>query len=332
MLLRIFHETKFSYTAPVGETVFEVRKAPPTDDDQTALSYKLRISPAAPLTSYRDGFGNRVDLFNVATPYTELVVQATSYVRTHRRPAAARLAGVERDASETLAVEALEYLQPSPLAAGGPAVDAFVAEVGRLEGPAEEVVVRLVEGVRGRLKYEKRVTNSRTPVAEALEVGGGVCQDFAHLLIAASRAVGMPARYVSGYVAAPGELATHAWCQVWPSDKVGWVDVDPTRGLLPADDHVVTAVGRDYADVPPNRGLWKGRAEESMAVTVNVEPVDRVPMEWNEFAPPNPRNPGGFAQSQRQSASFQSQRLAWAPYPMQRSDALGLHQQQGEQQ
>ena len=88
MLLRINHETKLSYTAPVAETVFEVRMAPPTDEDQTALGYRLRTTPQAPVTSYRDGFGNRVDLFNITKPYEELVIQATSYVRTHRRPAA----------------------------------------------------------------------------------------------------------------------------------------------------------------------------------------------------------------------------------------------------
>src|ERR1700760_1521039 len=91
MLLQIRHETKLSYSAPVSETVFEVRMAPPTDEDQTSLRYSLRITPQAPVTSYRAGFGNRVDLFNVATPYRELIVEATSYIRTHRRPCRARL-------------------------------------------------------------------------------------------------------------------------------------------------------------------------------------------------------------------------------------------------
>src|SRR5947209_15910580 len=91
MLLRISHETKLTYTSPVAETVFEVRMAPPTDEDQTNLGYRLRTNPQAPVTSYRDGMGNRVDLFNVAKPYAELVILATSYIRTHRRPGLARL-------------------------------------------------------------------------------------------------------------------------------------------------------------------------------------------------------------------------------------------------
>src|SRR5919107_3630077 len=94
MLLRITHQTKLTYSEPVAETIFEVLMAPPSDEDQTALGYRLRTTPQAPVTSYRDGFGNRVDLFNIASPYQELVVQATSYVRTHRRPASSRLAGI----------------------------------------------------------------------------------------------------------------------------------------------------------------------------------------------------------------------------------------------
>src|SRR5688572_32821615 len=115
MLLRISHETKLSYTAPVAETVFEVRMAPPSDEDQTSLRYRLVTKPRAAVTSYRDGFGNRVDLFNVATPYQELVVQVTSYVRTHRRPVSGRRAGVSWPDAGPTAIAAREFLTPSPL-------------------------------------------------------------------------------------------------------------------------------------------------------------------------------------------------------------------------
>ena len=148
------------------------------------------------------------------------------------------------------------------------------------------------------------MTRARTTVGEALTLGRGVCQDFAHLTIGACRALGLPARYVSGYVNHTGEVATHAWCQVWAGDSAGWVDFDPTHDEFVDDAYVMTAVGRDYNDVPPNRGLWKGRAEESMNVSVKIEPVDRVPHEWNEWNPPGlpPVRPdgGGQGQSQRQ--------------------------------
>src|SRR6202011_5146121 len=119
-------------------------------------------------------------------------------------------------------------------------------------GPLADVVLRLIDTVNGRLKYEKRVTSARTPVGEALVLGRGVCQDFAHLFIGACRGLGLPARYVSGYINHPGEIATHAWCQVWGGDRVGWVDIDPTHREFVADDHVAVAFGRDYSDVPPH--------------------------------------------------------------------------------
>src|SRR5690606_27691565 len=132
-------------------------------------------------------------------------------------------------------------------------------------------LIRLIAAVRGRMNYEKKVTTAQTPVSEALTLGQGVCQDFAHLFIGVCRSLGLPARYVSGYLKHPGEIETHAWAQVWAGERVGWVDVDPTHAELVSDDHVVTAVGRDYSDVPPNRGVWKGQAEEAITVAVTVE-------------------------------------------------------------
>jgi transglutaminase-like putative cysteine protease len=332
MLLRISHETKLTYTSPVAETVFEVRMAPPTDEDQTNLGYRLRITPQAAVTSYRDGMGNRVDLFNVTKPYRELLILATSYVRTHRRTGPSRLEGLTRLGEGDVGIDAIELLVPSPLVDQSPALDEFVASLPR---PAEAssaigFIETLMEAVGDRLKFEPRVTKVRTPVSEALELGAGVCQDISHLFIAACRGLGLPARYVSGYVNQPGEIATHAWCQVWAGDRVGWVDVDPTTQTFVADDHVAIAFGRDYSDVPPNRGLWKGRAEETISVSVKVEPVDRVPMEWNEWSQPTSRT--GAFQSQRMGGMSQSQRSGRPPYPHQRSYGVGLHQQQGEQQ
>jgi len=333
MLLRISHETKLSYTSPVSETVFEVRMAPPTDEDQTALSYRLRTTPQAPVTSYRDGLGNRVDLFNIPKPYEELVILATSFVRTHRRPAVARLGGPASALVEgPTAVEAHEYLQPSPLVDQSAALDEFVASLPRpsAQESAADFVGSLMNAVGDRLKFEARVTKAQTTVSESLGLGRGVCQDFAHLFIAACRGVGLAARYVSGYVNHPGEIATHAWAQVWGGESTGWVDVDPTTRTFVADDHVAIAFGRDYSDVPPNRGLWKGRAEETIAVTVNVEPVDRVPPEWNEWSSSPGRGGPGMFQAQRLGNMVQRQ--GRPPYPNQRGQHSGLHQQQGEQQ
>ncbi|MFI5454904.1 MAG: transglutaminase domain-containing protein [Isosphaerales bacterium] len=259
MLLCIQHETKLTYSEPVSETVFDVRMAPPSDEDQTNLGYRLRIVPSAPVTIHRDGFGNRVDLFNILGAYSELIIRATSIVRTHRGPAPeSRLAGLEweKDPDQFRALETLEYLLASPLVKPSPELDAFLRGLPRPEGRLIDVLDQLTATVRSHLVYEKKVTTARTPVGEALQLGRGVCQDFAHLFLAACRGIGLPARYVSGYIHHPGELATHAWCQVW-SGRSGWVDVDPTVGTIVGDDYVKIAVGRDYSDVPPNRGVWK---------------------------------------------------------------------------
>jgi transglutaminase-like putative cysteine protease len=333
MLLRIQHETRLSYSAHVSETVFEVRMAPPSDEDQTALSYRLRIAPQAPVTSYRDGFGNRVDLFNVATPYRELVIAATSFVRAHRRCGRDRLARASWPGAGPVEVEAAEFLQPSPLVDRSEALDSVVASLGVPSGSLAEVVGRIMEAVAARLTYEKKVTTARTRVGEALELGRGVCQDFAHLFIGICRGLGLPARYVSGYINHPGEIATHAWCQVWGGGGVGWIDFDPSHDDHAGDDYVVVAIGRDYSDVPPNRGVWAGRAEETMTVSVQVEPVDRVPMEWNEWAPPPFRRGAGASSSQRQNGgSSQVQRQAYPAYPNQKTRGAILRQQQGQQQ
>ncbi len=261
MLLRIQHETKLRYSDSVAETVFEVRMSPQSDEDQTNLGYRLRITPTAPVTSYRDGFGNRVDLFNIMTPYQDLAIQTTTLMRTHRRCGEARLAEADLGTSGTPALEALEYLQPTALVNHCRDLDDFVASLPRpATGRAlAGWILRVMEAGRGRLKYEKKVTTARTPLCEVLALGRGVCQDFAHLFLGACRGLGVPARYVSGYISGPGELATHAWCQVW-GGRVGWIDVDPTYGKFIDDNYVVTAVGRDFIDVPPNRGVWKGHA------------------------------------------------------------------------
>jgi len=283
MLLRIQHETRLTYSEPVAETVFEIRMAPPSDEEQTNLGYHLRISPPAPVTVYRDGFGNRVDLFNILTPYRELVIRAMSIVRTHRnlRPQLLLELPFDSAAYQEAVIDAVEYLQPSPLVGSSCELDGFLAALGQPSGSILEVVLAVSEAVQSALIYEKKVTTARTSVAEALRLGRGVRQDFAHLFLVACRGIGLPARYVSGYIHQQGEVATHAWCQIG-TPAPAWVDFDPTRGAFADDDYNKIGVGRDYSDIPPNRGVWKGRADETFAVSVKVEPIERVPTDWSD--------------------------------------------------
>jgi len=285
MLIRIEHETILSYTEPVTDAVIEVRMSPPSNDDQTVSGYRLRVQPQVPTTSYYDGFGNRVDLFNVNAPHTRVEISATSYVRTHRRFAGLQLAELPWPspvAEDSTDIDTLEFIRPSPLVDSSLELEEFLKSLPREHVSFAAGIQALMRAISSRLKYEKEVTNARTTVTEALKLGSGVCQDFAHLFIGSCRGLGVPARYVSGYVNQPGELATHAWCQIWGGAELGWVDIDPTRGHFVDAHHVVIAVGRDFSDIAPNRGCWKGTGEETISVSVKVESVDRMPTNWNE--------------------------------------------------
>ncbi len=322
MLLRIEHETRLTYTEPVTEAVIELRMAPESGEDQTVLGHRLRVAPAAAVTTYRDGFCNRVDLLNVLAPHREVVVRAMSYVRPHRPPEAERLTGLTLAHALEWNLESVEFLQPSRLVGRVAEVESLAAPLGRPSAPLREVLADGMTVVRRRLKYEKRATTARSGVDEALRLGRGVCQDFAHLMIALCRAAGLPARYVSGYVNEPGEIETHAWCQVW-CGPAGWVDVDPTHDCFAGAGHVRTAVGRDYGDVPPNRGVWKGTAAEEMRVVVKVEAVERMGPDvgdvgagWSMAAPP---------------AASRTQRGANPSYRSQ-TRLLYRHQQEQQQQ
>jgi transglutaminase-like putative cysteine protease len=281
MLLKVEHQTTLAYSAPVAETIIEVRKSPPSSEDQTVTSFRIRTSPAVPITMYRDSFGNRVDAFSVLLPHSQVEIHTVSIVRVHRRQHES-LTNIPWPQERATDVHVVEYLRDSPLVTPCDDVREFVASLPRQAGSFADGVSTLLDSVKARLKYEKMITTAQTSVSDALKLGRGVCQDFAHLFLAACRGLGVPARYVSGYISQPGELETHAWCQVWANPEIGWVDVDPTYRKLAQQEHVVTAVGRDYSDVTPNRGVWKGKATETISVVVKVQRIDRVPSFWNE--------------------------------------------------
>jgi transglutaminase-like putative cysteine protease len=324
MLLRIDHETRLTYTAPISDAVSEVRTAPPSQDDQTVLAYRLRVTPSTPVTGYRDGFGNRVELFNLLMPHAEVVITSAACVRVHRRPASEVVAIVPFTPDLAGHVDALEYIRSSPQVDFAGPVREFATGIPIASNASvEQVAEAVMAAVRDRLVYEKRVTEASTRVSESLELGRGVCQDFAHLFIAASRLRGLPSRYVSGYVHQPGEIATHAWAQVWAGPELGWVNIDPTHGRWVGSEHVVTAVGRDYSDVAPNRGVWKGTADEAITVTVSVRPVDRVPVDLAE-----PAATGWFSTSSSPGMASSGPDSG----PSRQTRAKAFRQQQSQQQ
>ncbi len=316
-MLRIDHETRLSYSEPVIESVIEVRMTPPSTEDQTVLGHKIRIVPTAAITSFRDGFGNRAELFSVVQPHTEVLIHASSCVRIHRRDPEVLLAGLPWPTDPTPTVESAEFLWPSPLTMPEDLLRNYVQQLPALPNTLVETLRVLLKAVKTRLTYAKQTTDATTPVSKALDLGSGVCQDFAHLFIATCRQLGLPARYISGYINQTGEIATHAWCQIWGGRTAGWVDVDPTRGIFVGNDHVLTAIGRDFSDVPPNKGVWKGAgASETISVLVNVQQVEKVPTELTELAAPawtsttseqNPVNSKAFFQQQKRIIYRQQQ-------------------------
>lgn len=339
MLLKISHETRLKYSQEVSGTIFEARMAPRSDDDQTTYQYAIATNPAAPITSYRDGDGNRVDLFNIFEPYAKLTVAASSYVRTHRRDVDSRLrdAQVHSGTSPEMGLELRELLKPSPLVPNGPLLTQLARSLDWPSSePAADRAARILEAIGQRLGYETAVTHAWSSVEEVLELNRGVCQDFAHVLVGLARLKGMPARYVSGYIHQPGQIATHAWAQVWFGPRAGWIDLDPTRANFASDDHITVAYGRDYSDVPPNRGLWAGVANESIEVVVEIAPVDKVPSESIGFAPRkvirsmdrNRLSLGTFGRAQTQSPAAAELRGSLASQPFQPTS----HPQQTQQQ
>lgn len=301
MLIRVEHETVLDYSEPVCETVIEVRMSPPSTEDQTVSGYRLKVVPHVPTANYRDGFGNRVDLFNISAGHNRIQISSTCYVRTHRRANASRLAELPWPVAGSEPghdVDVLEFLRFSPFVDDCPELTGFVERLPRNHKSFAAGLDALMLAVNERLKYEKQVTTAQTRLSEALQLGRGVCQDYAHLFLGACRGLGIPARYVSGYVNQPGELATHAWCQVWAGTDLGWIDIDPTRGQFVDGHHVVIATGRDFSDVAPNKGCSKGLGVETISVAVKVETVDRMPTNWSDHVAVNrPQPPRSIATS-----------------------------------
>jgi transglutaminase-like putative cysteine protease len=153
--------------------------------------------------------------------------------------------------------------------------------------PLLDVVLSVTAFIRSRFEYAPDVTLADSPIDDVLEQGKGVCQDFSHLMIAVLRSFGMPARYVSGYIHRPNEHSqSHAWCEVW-LPQLGWFGIDPTNDQLINEHFVKVAVGRDFSDVPPNKGMYRGEAQEHIFVRVETRTLDSLPSRsWQEQLPP----------------------------------------------
>jgi transglutaminase-like putative cysteine protease len=258
MWLHVEHRTRFSYDEPVTEAFTELRMKPMNVGGQRCSSFRLALQPVGSrLHEYGDHFGNEVLHFNLLEPHEELTVTVSSDVFTPE--------SFDDGARELSLTDEHDYLMETPYTPQAEAIGALAAGSRGYEA--------LMAVIQERLIYERGATDVTSTADEVLELGRGVCQDFAHLFIAASRAQGVPARYVSGYLYDSDmegqSAASHAWVDVWSPGR-GWVSLDPTHGREQTDAYIRVAVGRDYADVPPTRGVYSGVAIETLDVAVEL--------------------------------------------------------------
>jgi transglutaminase-like putative cysteine protease len=272
--IAVRHRTGYRYAGPVRASYNEARLTPPSLDGQRTLHAALAITPGVRPLRYVDYWGTTVDAFDIHVPHTELVVLATSTVETARPRSMPDGAGWPDLAEPAVQSRFAELLVASPYVPAEPEL----AEIGRSLRAGSTPVqagLRAAEWTHEMLRYERGATHVHTSSAEARAAGKGVCQDFAHVTLAMLRAVGLPARYVSGYLhpaveAEVGETTageSHAWVEFWAGD---WVAVDPTSLADVGSRHVLLARGRDYADVRPLSGVYSGPAAEHFGVTVEV--------------------------------------------------------------
>ncbi|WP_137895037.1 transglutaminase family protein [Ramlibacter sp. 2FC] len=299
MQLRITHETRYAY-APAVETAQHVACLQPCDTAcQTVLSHSLAVLPApAQRSQARDVYGNHRAFFSLQAPHETLSVTAVSEVRTRpRAPVASRLAweAVREHLRYRVGSPydpACEFVFPSPHVPRHPAFADYARPSFAAGRPLREAAQELMARIHLDFSYVAESTEVHTPALEALAQRRGVCQDFAHIMIAGLRAMGLAARYVSGYLLTqppPGQPrlvgsdASHAWVSVYLPDLPGadqgqgWWDLDPTNHrdgwASPGEDYVTLATGRDYSDISPMRGVIHGGARHTLSVGVTVEPV-----------------------------------------------------------
>jgi transglutaminase-like putative cysteine protease len=261
MRLVIRHQTSYRYSAPIAYAIQALRLTPRAYEGLSVIRWRVRGEGRHELPSFTDGFGNIVHCHTVNRPHDSATVVVEGEVETRAND------GVVRGAAETL--PPLFYLRPTALTAP----DAAIVDLAHsIRGDSYDRLMALMEAVRARIEYRTGVTESSTKASEALRLGAGVCQDHAHVFIAAARVLGVPSRYVGGYLWVGGageDQASHAWVEAH-LPEFGWAGFDPSNGCRPTEAYVRASVGLDYWSAAPVRGVRHGEGEESLAVDVRV--------------------------------------------------------------
>ena len=296
MFYAVRHFNRYRYSRPIWQSVMEVRMHPRSEYRQRCFTFQLSVSPRSRIFHYTDYLGNLVHHFDVPAPHKQLTIIADSLIDVDTPDTLPPSLGADAWANLDKMIEQEDYwdmLQPSYFARPSPELRALARELG-VEGRNDRDPLQLLQELNSELydtfSYVKASTKVDSPIEDALRSRQGVCQDFAHIMIALVRGLRIPCRYVSGYLFhdsvhtdRSGEGATHAWVEALLPD-LGWVGFDPTNDLLAGNRHIRTAIGRDYADVPPTLGVMKGSADTELQVRVRVTPSEALLPPDQEFA------------------------------------------------
>jgi transglutaminase-like putative cysteine protease len=292
MIFEVSHKTTCLYTAPVALAHHLVHLAPRPHERQRIMHQSISVSPdPTSRNDFTDYFGNPASTVAIQSRHSKLLIHSKSVVEVTAPEAidlaesmpwdrlAAELAPPKKIADP----DAVQFLMPSRHTAITEDLIAFAQPTFKPDRPIMECAHDLMRRIYTEFAYDAAATDIATTTDELLRIRRGVCQDFAHLLIAAMRAFGLPARYVSGYLLTHppegkerlvGADASHAWVSVWSPDA-GWVDFDPTNDLIPRDEHITIAYGRDFQDVSPVTGILLGGGAHDADVAVDVKPIDK---------------------------------------------------------
>jgi len=295
MYYAITHLTIYSYTQPIADSVMELRMHPRNDAQQRCIRFNLEVRPKAKTFSYRDYLGNVLYSFNIPGVHEKLAVKIETVVEV--KPSVPLPESLSMSAWEELDAHtrdrdlydmllAGQFTEPTPLLAQ------FAAEIGWGRTTDPLTLLKELNGAIYRaFDYQQHVTKVDSPIDVALEARRGVCQDFSHIMLALARQVGIPSRYVSGYLFHREDQndrsdadASHAWVECW-LPGLGWVGFDPTNNLMVADRHIRISVGSDYATSSPSRGVYLGVTETDLEVRVKVEMLTDLPMEEQPLSP-----------------------------------------------
>jgi transglutaminase-like putative cysteine protease len=285
----VTHVTRYTYASTVELTNGVVRLTPASNVEQSLERFSLKTDPAGVAPNERtDPFGNRVTSFRIEKSHRELTITASSRVRVQRHAALEMSPPWETVAEEAVETESLASdspalgLYPSRRVALFDEATAYARESFSDGRPIREAAMELTRRIRDDFVYDPDATKVDTPPHEAFQHRHGVCQDFAHIMIAALRGLGLPALYVSGYIRTippPGKArlagadASHAWVSIWCGAAAGWADFDPTNAQAVGNDHIVVARGRDYSEASPIESMVLSSGRHTLDVEVDVIPV-----------------------------------------------------------